>query len=63
LHYYGGVRTYFQEEHMVGRVLRLAGYARAPVKMFMVMHPVRALKWGATYLIVKKALELEKRPV
>jgi len=47
---------------MIGRVLRLAAYAKAPVKTFMVLHPVRALKWGAAYFIVKKVLGLQKKP-
>jgi hypothetical protein len=44
-------------------MLKVAGYAKAPVKTFMVLHPVRALKWGAAYLVVKKLMGMQKKPV
>jgi len=47
---------------MLRKALRLAAYVKAPVKTFMLMHPMRALKWGAAYLIVKTALDVERRP-
>ena len=46
---------------MVGRVLKAAGYVKAPVQTFMLLHPMRALKLGATYLVVKKVLEARRR--
>jgi hypothetical protein len=48
---------------MLGRVLRAVSYVKAPVKTFVVLHPMRAIKWGAAYLVVKKVLELRKKPV
>ena len=48
---------------MVGRVLKVVGYAKAPVKTFMVLHPLRALKWGAAYLAIKTVLGMRKKPV
>ena len=48
---------------MVGRLLKTAGYVKAPVKTFMVLHPMRALKWGAAYLVVKKVMEMQRKPV
>jgi len=47
---------------MLRKALRLAAYVKAPVKTFMLMHPIRALKWGAAYLIVKTALDVQRRP-
>ena len=46
---------------MIGRVMKLAGYAKAPVQTFVLLHPLRALKLGAAYLVVKKALEMRRR--
>ena len=46
---------------MMGRMMRLAGYAKAPVETFVFLHPLRALKLGAAYLVVKKALEMHRR--
>ena len=48
---------------MFNRMLRMAAYAKAPVQMFVVRHPVRALKWGATYLAVKTVLEMRRKAV
>jgi hypothetical protein len=48
---------------MVGRVLKVVGYAKAPVKTFMVLHPLRALKWGAAYLVIRKVMGMQKKPV
>jgi hypothetical protein len=45
---------------MVGRIVKMAAYAKAPLKTFVMMHPVRALKWGATYLVVKKVLDMRQ---
>ena len=46
---------------MFGRALRVAAYVKAPVQMFVLRHPVRALKWGATYLAVKTVLEMRAK--
>jgi hypothetical protein len=48
---------------MVGGILKMVAYTKAPLKTFMVMHPMRALKWGATYFVVKTALELRRKAV
>lgn len=45
---------------MVGRIVKMAAYTKAPVKTFVTLHPVRALKWGAMYLVVKKVLDMRK---
>jgi hypothetical protein len=44
-------------------MLRALCYVKAPVKTFVVLHPMRALEVGAAYLVVKKVLELRKKPV
>ena len=46
---------------MVGKILRMAAYAKAPIHTFTLMHPMRALKLGATYLVVRKALGMRRR--
>lgn len=46
---------------MFGRLIRLTAYAAAPVTTFVLLHPVRALRWGAVYLIVKNVLEGGRR--
>jgi len=41
---------------MIARVAKMVAYAKAPAKTFMVLHPMKALKMGASYLLVKRAL-------
>jgi hypothetical protein len=48
---------------MKGRMMRIAGYAKAPLATFVFLHPLRALKLGATYLVVKKALDMRRKAV
>jgi hypothetical protein len=48
---------------MAGRILKMVAYTKAPLKTFMVMHPLRALKWGAAYFVVKTALDMRRKPV
>jgi len=38
---------------MIGKLAKMAAYARAPRATFAVMHPVKAAKYGAIYLLVK----------
>ena len=46
---------------MIGRMLRGAAYAKAPVETFVLSHPLRALKWGAMYLTVKTLLDMRRK--
>ena len=46
---------------MFGRMLRGAAYVKAPMETFVMTHPLRALKWGATYLAVKTLLDMRRR--
>ena len=41
---------------MLTRMLKIGAYAKAPVQTFVMLHPKRAMKWGASYLVVKTAL-------
>lgn len=49
---------------MIGRLIKGAAYVKAPLRTFVALHPFKALKLGAMYLVVKKALEMKQgRPV
>lgn len=39
------------------RLIKLAAYAKAPKATFAVLHPIRALKWGAAFYVGKKVYE------
>lgn len=39
---------------MFSKLLKLAAYKKAPVKTFALLHPMKALKWGAVILILRK---------
>jgi hypothetical protein len=39
------------------RLFKLAAYAKAPRATFFLLHPVRALKWGAVFYVGKKLYE------
>lgn len=39
---------------MLTRLVKLFAYSRAPKSTFALLHPVRALKWGAGLFLVKK---------
>ena len=41
---------------MIARAAKMVAYAKAPAKTFMLLHPVRALKLGAAYVLVSKVL-------
>jgi hypothetical protein len=43
------------------RLLKLAAYARAPMATFVLLHPVRALKWGAALYAGRKLYERLRR--
>lgn len=42
---------------MLGKLLKAGAYAKAPKKTFAVLHPFKALKWGAALWIGKKLYE------
>jgi hypothetical protein len=42
-------------------MLRGAAYVKAPLGTFVATHPLRALKWGATYLAVKTLLDMRRK--
>jgi hypothetical protein len=42
-------------------MLRGAAYVKAPMETFVLTHPLRALRWGATYLAVKTLLDMRRR--
>ena len=46
---------------MFGRMMKGAAYAKAPVETFVLSHPLRALRWGATYLAIKTLLEMRRK--
>jgi hypothetical protein len=39
------------------KLLKLAAYAKAPRATFAILHPIRALKWGAAFYVGKKVWE------
>jgi hypothetical protein len=41
---------------MIRTLAKLFAYKKAPAKTFALLHPVKALKWGAIFLIVSKVL-------
>ena len=46
---------------MIRRMLKGAAYVKAPIETFVVTHPLRALKWGAAYLVVKTVLDARRK--
>ena len=42
---------------MLGKVVKLIAYTKAPKSTFALRHPVRAAKMGLSYLVVRTALE------
>jgi hypothetical protein len=46
---------------MFGRIAKIVAYAKAPRKTFVLLHPVRALKFGAAYYAGKMLLEHGRR--
>jgi hypothetical protein len=43
------------------KLLKLAAYAKAPKATFALLHPIRALKWGAALYVGKKVWERVRR--
>jgi hypothetical protein len=46
---------------MFGRIAKIVAYAKAPRKTFLMLHPVRALKFGAAYYAGKLLIEGHRR--
>jgi hypothetical protein len=42
---------------MIRGIAKLVAYKKAPMKTFALLHPVRALKWGAMFFLGKKLWE------
>lgn len=42
---------------MLKGLAKLFAYKKAPKKTFALLHPVRALKWGAGLILLKKLWE------
>jgi hypothetical protein len=42
---------------MLKKLAKLFAYRKAPKKTFAFLHPIRAVKWGAAFLLVKKLWE------
>lgn len=45
---------------MLKSLTKAVAYWKAPVKTFVVLHPMRALKWGGIVLIAKVLLDRGK---
>jgi hypothetical protein len=43
------------------KLLKLAAYAKAPKATFALLHPIKALKWGAAFYVGKKVWERVRR--
>ena len=41
---------------MIRTIAKLIAYKKAPAKTFALLHPMKALKWGAIFFIVSKVL-------
>ena len=46
---------------MLRTIAKLAAYKKAPAKTFALLHPMKALKWGAIFFIVSKALQRDQQ--
>lgn len=42
---------------MIRKLLKLVAYKKAPAKTFALLHPMKALKWGAVFFLVSKLVE------
>jgi hypothetical protein len=38
---------------LLGKIAKMAAYTKAPRATFAVMHPLKAAKYGAIYMLVK----------
>ncbi len=46
---------------MLKGIAKAVAYYKSPVKTFAVLHPLKALKWGALFLVVDTALRRAPR--
>ena len=42
-----------EDKMSIGKLAKMAAYAKAPRATFAVMHPLKAAKYGAIYLLVR----------
>lgn len=42
---------------MIKGIAKLVAYKKAPMRTFVLLHPIRALKWGAMFFLGKKIWE------
>jgi hypothetical protein len=42
---------------MLKRIAKLAAYAKAPKATFAMLHPIKAVKWGAILMAAKVVLD------
>ena len=42
---------------MIRTLAKILAYKKAPAKTFAVLHPMKALKWGAIFFLVSKLME------
>ena len=42
---------------MFKNLIKLVSYKKAPKRTFAFLHPIKALKWGAAFFLVKKLVE------
>ncbi len=40
----------------IGQIAKMAAYAKAPRAMFAMMHPLKAAKYGAIYLVLRRLM-------
>ena len=41
---------------MIGRVAKMVAYAKAPRATYAMMHPFKAAKYGAIYMVMKRVM-------
>lgn len=41
---------------MIRKLAKLLAYKKAPAKTFALLHPIKALKWGAVVFLVSKLI-------
>ena len=46
---------------MIRTLAKLVAFKKAPKTMFALMSPLKALKWGAVFFLVKKLLKRNDR--
>ena len=46
---------------MIRTIAKLVAYKKAPAKTFALLHPMKALKWGAIFFLVSKVMGRKHR--